>query len=119
MAKVRTNVWEYRDELRAQATASDYVGYDVEAVDGHIGKIDATSKETSRHFVVVDTGWWIFGRKRMIPAGVVTRVDHDDEKLWVSMTKEQIKEAPDFDDASTYDEHDYDRFGRYYGDFGW
>ena len=27
--------------------------------------------ETSRQYVVVDTGFWIFGKKRLIPAGIV------------------------------------------------
>ena len=27
---------------------------------------------------MVDTGFWIFGRKRMIPAGLVERVDPDE-----------------------------------------
>ena len=28
-------------------------------------------------YLVVDTGFWIFGKKRLIPAGVVTHVDPD------------------------------------------
>ena len=35
------------------------------------------------------------------------------------MTKDQIKSAPDFDKQDSYDERDYDRFGNYYGDYGW
>ena len=121
MGNVRTNVWDYREELRTQANASDYVGYDVEALDGHIGKIDATSKETSRHYVVVDTGWWIFGKKRMIPAGVITRADHDEKRLWVSMTKDQIKSAPDYDADELARSGDVyrDKVGGYYSGYGW
>ena len=51
--------------------ASDLVGYDVEATDGHIGKIDEASNEAAGQYLVVDTGFWIFGKKRLIPAGVV------------------------------------------------
>src|SRR5262245_29176655 len=39
------------------------------------------------------------GKKRMIPAGVITRVDHDDRTVYVTLTKEQIKQAPDFEEA--------------------
>jgi len=33
----------------------------------------------------------------MLPAGVVDRVDHTDRTVHVSRTKEQIKNAPDWD----------------------
>ena len=75
----------------------------MEATDGSIGKIDAKSDEASSAYIVVDTGFWIFGKKRLIPAGAVTSVDHEDEKVYVSMTKEDIKNAPDYDE-STWDD---------------
>ena len=67
---------------------------------------------------MVDTGFWIFGKKRLIPAGVVTRVDHADRKVYVSMTKDQIKNAPDYDEAMTVnDDAYYDKYGTYYGSY--
>jgi hypothetical protein len=69
----------------------DVVGYDVEATDGTTGKIDEASNEAGSSYLVVDTGFWIFGKKRLIPAGVVRRVDDDERKVHVSMTKDQIK----------------------------
>jgi hypothetical protein len=116
-----TNVWNYRSSLNDQiGSGADFVGFDVEATDGHIGKIDETSRETSRNYVVVDTGFWIFGKKRLIPAGVVTRVDRQDKKVYVSMTKDQIKNAPDYDDTMTSDDEGYyDKQSSYYGTYGW
>ena len=116
-----TRLWKYRDTLSGDLDAvSNLVGYDVEASDGHIGKIDDASQETSRQFVVVDTGFWIFGKKRLIPAGVVSRIDHENRAVHVSMTKEQIKQAPDFEaDRTADDDVYYDKFGGYYGGFGW
>jgi hypothetical protein len=117
MAKTTTNVWMYRQNVDLQ---KELVGYDVHATDGSIGKIDRASAETNRNYLVVDTGFWIFGKKRLIPAGVVTRVDHADERVYVSMTKDQIKSAPDFDDMKTsFEDRDYDEFGDYYRDYGW
>ena len=92
-----TSMWDYRDDVTM--TDAGMVGYDVEATDGSIGKIDETSADAGSGYMVVDTGFWIFGKKRMIPAGVVQRVDIEDSKVYVSMTKDQIKDAPDFDDA--------------------
>ena len=109
------NVWTYRTETAAATDQAKLVGYDVEAADGGIGKIDEDTTETSRRYVVVDTGFWIFGKKRLIPAGVVTRVDHDDRKVYVSMTKDQIKQAPDYDESmTTNDDAYYDKYSDYY-----
>ena len=115
------NVWTYRDTMRNMVDDKrDFVGYDVEALDGSIGKIDKASTDTSRRYVVVDTGFWIFGKKRLIPAGVVTSVDHTDRRVHVSMTKDQIKEAPDYDDTRTSDDDTYyEPYGTYYDKYGW
>ena len=115
------NVWSYRDTLaRDLESTNEMVGFDVEATDGSIGKIDELSTETSRHYLVVDTGFWIFGKKRLVPAGLVTRVDLNDRKVHIAMTKDQIKSAPDFDDQGrSYEEKDYEQFDTYYRDYGW
>ena len=87
-----SNLWTYREG--AMGNGHDVVGYDVEAVDGSIGKIDASTTDTDEAHVVVDTGWWIFGKKRLIPAGAIVTVDHQDQKVAVQMTKDQIKAPP-------------------------
>jgi hypothetical protein len=115
----KTTVWSYRSNLSSDVNAGNIIGYDVLATDGEIGKIDESSTDTTRQYLVVDTGFWIFGKKRMIPAGVITRVDHPERTVSVAMTKDQIKSAPDFDQQQSYDERDYDTFGSYYGDYGW
>ena len=54
------NVWTYQNEI--STLDRDLVGYDVEATDGHIGKIDDATRDTDRDHLVVDTGFWIFGK---------------------------------------------------------
>jgi hypothetical protein len=109
-------VWTYRGDI--DTSAGNLVGYDVEAADGGIGKIDQASTEVNRQYLVVDTGFWIFGKKRLIPAGMVTRVDHTDRQVVVSMTKDQIKSAPDYDEAMTaQDDAYYDKYGTYYSSY--
>ncbi|MBA3489196.1 MAG: PRC-barrel domain containing protein [Longispora sp.] len=73
-------------------------GFNVEAVDGSIGHIDKGTDLVDETCIVVDTGPWIFGKKVMLPAGVVGRVDFEEEKVYVSCTKDQIKSSPKFDD---------------------
>ena len=114
--KHTTDLWHYGSEFASGHNADQLVGYDVEASDGHIGKIDQASTNTDRQHIVVDTGFWIFGKKRLVPAGFITEIDPDDRRLWLSMTKDQVKSAPDYDDLERrYSDDDYDReFGNYY-----
>ena len=117
-------IYEYRIDLYAPGSGDDaassrlpdVTGYDVEARDGHIGKVDEATNEPSSSCLVVDTGFWIFGKKRMIPAGVVQRIDPDEKKVYVSMTKDQIKDAPDYDaEKHAADESAYHKeVGEYY-----
>ena len=106
------SLWEY--EVSVLRPDRDVVGYDVEASDGSIGKIDESSNDAASSYLVVDTGFWIFGKKRLVPAGVIQRVDDEERKVFVSMTKDQIKSAPDFDAG---DRADRDRYETYYGSF--
>jgi hypothetical protein len=110
-----TDIWTYRDMTW---TTTDLTGYGVEAVDGSIGKIDEASYDVGAGYLVVDTGPWIFGKKVMLPAGVITRVDHDDEKVFVHRTKDQIKNAPEFDQDLYRDEGYRGQLGTYYGEGG-
>ena len=72
-----------------------------------------------RAHVVVDTGFWIFGKKRLIPAGVVQSIDDTNEKVHISLTKDQVKSAPDFDDDGRDDrDDDYETYDTYYAPFG-
>ena len=114
-----TDPWTYRDAGTLGADMAgglDLTGFGVEAIDGGIGKVDEATYETSRSYVVVDTGPWIFGKKVLLPAEVIQRVDLDAETVFVDRTKDEIKNAPEFDEATYRDEaYRRDVGGYYYG----
>ncbi|MEV6734860.1 MULTISPECIES: PRC-barrel domain containing protein [unclassified Streptomyces] len=111
------NVWIYR-ETTGRLTGTDLTGYKVEALDGSIGKVDKHSDEVDASYVVVDTGPWIFGKHVLLPAGTVTRIDMDEGRIHVGLTKDQIKSAPEFDQEKHLEDADYHRvLGGYYGGF--
>ena len=112
------DVWMYRDPtLATNLNKQRVVGYEVESIDGSIGKIDDASFETDTGHIVVDTGPWIFGKKVLLPAGVINNVDLDGRKVYVERTKEEIKNAPEYDE-DTRDKPEYrDDLGTYYGGF--
>ena len=109
-----SSMWDYRDS--AWTDGFDLDGYDVVASDGSIGNVDKATNEVSNAYVVVDTGFWIFGKKRLIPAGAITSVEHDGKSVHVAMTKDQVKNAPDYD-ADTWDDDARLRHGEYYGPY--
>ncbi len=116
-----SDVWTYRSQSQIgydPTSGRDLSGFGVEALDGSIGKIDEATNDVGGSFVIVDTGPWIFGKKVMLPAGVVQRIDEDDEKVWVNRTKDQIKSAPEFDDSMKSDTGYRDKLGTYYGPGG-
>lgn len=112
------DVWSYREGLRVGTAPRDVVGYRVEARDGSIGKVDAATFDVGSSYLVVDTGPWIFGKKVMLPAGVIRQVDHDEAKVFVNRTKAQIENAPEFDDTLIGDDDYRGRLGSYYGPGG-
>ena len=112
------DVWSYRKGVALGTAPNDIVGYSVEARDGSIGKVDDATFEVGSSYLVVDTGPWIFGRKVMLPAGVIRDVNHDDETVFVNRTKDQIKDAPEFDDSFVIDDDYRGRLGSYYGPGG-
>ncbi len=99
----------------------DLTGLDVEATDGSIGHIDEATNEVGGSYVVVDTGKWIFGKKVMLPAGVITRVDTKEGKVYVGCTKDEIKDSPELDEENFTDSAYRDTYrnglGGYYEGF--
>ncbi|MFK0046150.1 PRC-barrel domain containing protein [Streptomyces sp. NPDC090741] len=109
------NVWAYLITA-GRITDVDLSGYKVEATDGSIGRVDKHSDEAGSAYLVVDTGPWIFGKEVLLPAGTVTAIDVDEEKIHVGLTKEQIKNAPEFVRDKHLQDQDYRRqLGGYYG----
>ena len=92
----------------------DYAGYKVVANDGEIGHVDSFAIAPDEGHIVVDTGHWLFGRMSLVPAGAVRVVDHDSQTVQIDLTKQQIKDAPEYDRSAGYDAY-RDPATEYYG----
>jgi len=106
------DLWTYGETVR---TGGDLSGYHVEATDGSIGKIDEATYDEGSSCLVVDTGPWIFGKKVLLPAGVVDSVDHDDQIVFLNRTKDEIESAPEYNDAQFTDAKYRGELDLYYG----
>jgi hypothetical protein len=109
---VYAELWMFRKDV---VPSHEIEGFEVEARDGSIGKIDELTDEVGRSAVVVDTGPWIFGRKVVVPAGAIEQIDLNQKKVRVVMTKDQIKNSPEFDPDRGWRDDEYrTRLDAYY-----
>src|SRR4051794_19682581 len=107
------DIWTFTVE----PTVPELPGFSVEASDGHIGKVDEATREAGGSYLIVDTGPWIFGKKVMLPAGVVERIDPEEKKVFVNRSKDEIKSAPEFDEKTGREDKDFrKRLGLHYGE---
>jgi hypothetical protein len=116
-----TAIWLWSIELVPDnpdsATLPDLKGYDVAATDDDsVGKVEeVVTDDDGRTYLVVDTGFWIFGKKRMIPAGAVAAIDPDNRRVELSLSKSEIKQAPDYDEKRRNDVDERKQQEDYYG----
>jgi len=108
-----TGIWTYRDStLRGR----DLDGFEVEAVDGPIGRIERAASEPTGGYLVVDAGTLApLGGRVLLPAGVVDRVDLDAERVFVRLRREQIRSAPAYDWRVPLEQRHRDAFAAHYG----
>jgi hypothetical protein len=113
---MQVDMWTYREADAVEDV--DLTGFEVEATDGQVGKIEDAAYELGSSWLVVDTGPWIFGKKVLLPAGTVESIDPEARKVSVDRSREEIKSAPEHD-PSGYAEQEYrlalaDYYARFY-----
>jgi uncharacterized protein (TIGR02271 family) len=77
--------------------------------DQKIGNVHDVLVDEEGHFryFIVDLGFWIFGKKVLLPVGR-SRVDHNADRIYVvGMTREQADNLPEFNENTALD-YDYE-----------
>ncbi|MEA5506906.1 DUF2382 domain-containing protein [Halotia wernerae UHCC 0503] len=97
----------YRDSFQG----NDIKGFGVyaEGSDEKIGTVNDALVDEEGHFryLVVDLGFWIFGKKVLLPVGR-SRIDYSSDRIYaMGMTREQAENLPEFDERRTLD-YDYE-----------
>lgn len=115
-----TDLWIYRLDVftpdDSGRTSPDLTGFEVVTTDDQkIGKVDGATNDAGSSWIVVDTGFWIFGKKRMIPAGAIESVDFDEHRLHVFYSKGDVNDAPDYDKAREFQDAYRKEMDDYYG----
>lgn len=89
--------WSFAFGATHGAWHLDLVGYRVEAIDGHIGEVDSATFDDGSSCLIVDTGFWLSGKRRMVPAGYLGRIDDLARTLHLSCLKATVRTAPDYE----------------------
>lgn len=73
---------------------------------GTVGEV-LVDEEGHFRYLVVDLGFWIFGKKVLLPIGR-SRVDHNSDRVYaIGLTREQAENLPEFDENLALD-YDYE-----------
>jgi len=100
-------------------SAEEVMGYHIKATDDGIGHVEdfiADDETWTIRYIVVDTRNWLPGRKVLIVPEWIHSVDWWEKKVSVDLTKEQVKNSPEYDPTAPvnreYELRLYDFYGR-------
>jgi uncharacterized protein (TIGR02271 family) len=100
----------YPDYKRDIFNGEDIKGFSVyDYSNDKIGSVhDIIVDETGRfRYLVIDTGFWIFGKKVLLPVGRAS-VDYSQKRIYAQgLSKEQAETLPEYDEDMTID-YDYE-----------
>jgi hypothetical protein len=77
----------------------DVTGHHIHAVDGAIGHVTdfVIDEETwSIRYLIVDTNYWWAGKRILISPQWIERISWDEAMVHVTLTREDIKQAPEY-----------------------
>lgn len=94
-------------------------GYNIQSNDGEIGHVEdfiVDDKKWNLVFLTIDTHNWLPGRKVLVSPQWIKKIDWNEEKVYVNLSQESIKNSPVFDpDVQITDEYEKELFGHYVG----
>lgn len=99
-------------------SAREVEGYHVAATDGEIGHVEdflIDDQDWAIHLLVINTRNWLPGRKVVISPAWLHGVDWSEERIHVDLTRQQIKDSPEYDPAMIPDQGYLERLAAHYG----
>lgn len=99
-------------------------GLSIHATDGDLGKTDDfyfDDQDWTIRYVVVDVGSWLESRRVLVSPNSIPTIAPDLKRLMASLTKEQVKDSPDWDTEKPISRQyealfaDYYKYSYYWG----
>ncbi len=110
---------EQREHGNEHLRSADAVReYYVQAVDGEIGHVEeliVDDRDWAIRYLVVDTRNWIPGKKVLVAPAWIERISYDESKVFVTLTREAIRNSPEYDPDSLdrqYEAQLYQHYGK-------
>lgn len=103
------------DEYNPNYNNEIFNGNDIKKIDvyaddnrvGYVVNILVDENDGRFRYFIIDTGFWIFGKRVLLPVGLA-RLDYEKKHLFVpNLTKEQVKNLPEFSEDLAID-NDYE-----------
>ena len=99
-----------RDEILRQADRGDphlrsvneVTGYYIQGSDDDIGHVDdflVDAENWAIRYIIVDTSNWWVGKQVLIAPRWIKSVLWSDQMVWIGRTRQEIKDAPEYDPA--------------------
>lgn len=91
----------YKEDIFGGDDIKSFSVYD--QTNDKIGSVyDIILDETGRfRYLVIDTGFWIFGKKVLLPVGKAS-IDYSQSRIYAKgLTKDQAESLPEYDDDMT------------------
>jgi hypothetical protein len=100
-------------------STQEVIDYNIETKDGDLGHVAdfiVDDEDWTIRYMVVDTGNWLPGKQVLVAPDWITEVNWGEAKVHVDLTKEAIRNSPEYDPNETvnrvYEERLYDFYGR-------
>ena len=114
LAKIADLYPNYKEDIFGGDDIKNFSVYDY--TEDKIGSVyDVIVDEAGKfRYLVIDTGFWIFGKKVLLPVGRAS-VDYSQQRVYAKgLTKEQAENLPEYDDNMTIDYEYEERVRRTY-----
>ena len=108
---------EERGDPHLRST-KEVAGYRIETTDGEIGHVEdfiVDDEDWAIRYVVVDTRNWLPGRKVLVSARWIPEVSWRRREVYVDLTQDEIKSAPEWDPDVPLDREYETRLHEHYG----
>jgi len=99
-------------------SAKEVRKFEIVATDGGIGSVDDFYFDDERwaiRYLVVDTGHWLPGRRVLISPLSIRRTDWDEQRLRLSISRDQVKASPGIDTHQPVSRRHEQAYLDYYG----
>ncbi len=96
----------------------DLHGYTIQATDGEMGEVYEfyfDDELWAVRYVVVETGNWLSGRRVLISPAVLGQPNAEEERLPVSLTRDQVRNSPEVDTDKPISRQKEQELNAYYG----